>query len=163
MRFRLGIYIAIVALSAGCASTVPFDGFSDAHAACYAYSYGENGAGTNYEKALRYCREGSLDGNNSSMTLLAELYYFGNGTPKDVESARHYYEMAAALGHPHAQVMVFLIFNRDLYHSSSCEQKLRGLEYLREAAAHGFEKAVELLVIVDEAIERTQGSQWCST
>lgn len=162
MLSRVLVGSTLVGLLAACATSQPFGGFDNPHRACYAYTYGEDGVETDYEKALAYCREGSIDGYLSSMTLLAELHYNGHGTPADLTTALRIYEMAAARGHRHAQLMVFLIYNRDLLETSSCEEKLRALAYLREAADSGYEKAVELLSIVDEATQEAEAAQACS-
>lgn len=92
-----------------------------------------------------------MGGTLSSMTLLAELHYNGYGTTKDIQTARRLYELAAAGGHQHAKVMVFLVSFRDRSESASCREMERGFEYLVEAADSGYEKAIELLEIVTSA------------
>lgn len=160
----LGITLSVIiglAKSINSVSSVS-DGFENAHRACYAYIHGTDGVEIDYEKALEFCHEGSLNGYLSSTTLLAELYYNGQGTPADLNTALHTYEMAAARGHNHARMMVFLIYFRDLAETSSCEDKQRSLKYLRAAANSGYDKAVELLSMFDETFPDAEETLSCT-
>ena len=129
----------------GCASTASYDGFASNLKACYAYIYGNETVGIDYAKAMKWCSLGDIEGSNSSTTLLAELFYFGHGIPSNLSRAATFYEKAAATGHPHAQVMVYVIYNQEVKDKSTQEQKELGLMYLNEAAEDGYEKAMELL------------------
>ena len=162
MRFQLlASYLILSTTISGCAETKSYDGFENANGACYAFTYGDDGVAIDYEKALHWCNEGVDEGYLSSLTLLAELHYKGNGTPKDIDRARKMYEVAAEEGHVHAQLMVFLIYFRDLADTTTCEQKLRGLNYLREAAESGYDKAIKRLAIFNDAIRESDASEAC--
>lgn len=120
-------------------STARFDGFADAHDACFTYIYGNATTSIDYDKALYWCNEGHQADYNSSTTLLAELHYFGWGTVQDLDTALTLYEEAASDGHLHAQYMVFKIHHENP--RSTPEQKAQGLEFLIEASGKGYAKA----------------------
>lgn len=79
------------------------------HALCYRYMYGYNGAEKNYETAYSWCGESAENDNNSSITLLAEMFYLGNFVEKDLAKAFQLYQQAALSGHSHAQLMMHLM------------------------------------------------------
>jgi TPR repeat protein len=162
MRFHLQIgFLILSTMISGCATTSSYDGFESPHKACYAFTYGDDEVDIDYEKALHWCYEGVEDGSLSSLTLLAELHYNGSGTPKDIHKASRMYELAAEHGHVHAQLMVFLIYVRDLADTATCEQKLRGLEYLIEAAESGSDKANKRLAIFRDSIREIDIPEAC--
>lgn len=129
----------------GCATNQPgFDDVNVAHHACYSYSYGENGFEINYQKAYEWCSIAANLGNSSAQTLLAELYFYGNGVEQDLYKASAYYELAAFKSHPHAQLMYFLVNNVYLAGESSQEAKEKGINFLRVSAESGYKKAIEV-------------------
>jgi TPR repeat protein len=128
-------------LPAACASTETFDGFEDAHSACFAYIYGDDRVRIDYRKARKWCAEGDREGNAKSTTLLAETYLYGLATPVDIDTALAFYDKAAEAGHIHAQLMVYILNNEYLADESTPEQKWRGLAFLQQSAAAGYEKA----------------------
>ena len=87
------------------------NGFAQ-HRLCHAYSYGD-GVQQDYARAFEWCtRAASHAELASSKTLLGDLYFHGRGVEQSLELARHWYEQAAAGGHPHAQFMLGVIYQQ---------------------------------------------------
>ncbi|MGB0833727.1 MAG: tetratricopeptide repeat protein [Psychrobium sp.] len=123
-----------------------FDGFDSAHDACYAYSYGYKGVEKDYNKAFKWCGIGhEIEENNSSTTLLAELYFFGYGVKKDLDMAVRLYAQAALSGHEHAAVMVYYVIHLEAPEQFNPKQKEFAFKLLTVAAKLGNEKAQALL------------------
>ncbi|MBN7796286.1 tetratricopeptide repeat protein [Parahaliea mediterranea] len=139
----------LLVLSTGCATTPKTNDLSVAHNACYSYSYGEHGFEKNYEKAYEWCSIAANLGGSSSQTLLAELYFQGNGVTQSLETAADLYKKAALQGHQHAKMMVFLVNNVYREEQSSADEKAMGLLFLNEAVEAGYPKAVELQKEID--------------
>ncbi len=113
----------------------------DVHIRCYSYLYGE-GAERDYAKAFDWCQKAAANAGSSSQTLLGEMYHLGRGTEKNNEKAAYWYEKAAAQGHPHAKIMLFYLHVVDNYGTQ--EERERGISALLEAAASGYDKAIDL-------------------
>jgi TPR repeat protein len=76
---------------------------------------------------------------------LAETYLYGLATPVDIDTALAFYDKAAEAGHIHAQLIVYILNNEYLADESTPEQKWRGLAFLQQSAAAGYEKAQKKL------------------
>lgn len=135
-----------ITCSINAASDKMFDGFDSAHDACYAYSYGYKGVERDYAKAFKWCGIGhEIEKNNSSTTLLAELYFFGYGVDKNLKMALDLYADAALSGHDHAAVMVYYVIHLEAPEQFNPEQKEFAFKLLTIAAKSGNEKAQALL------------------
>ncbi len=128
----------------GCSQNQFVEDINVAHNSCYSYSYGENGFEQDFDKAFEWCSIAAGENEPSSLTLLAELYLAGNGTEKSVLKARELYLKAAKQGHVHAQLMVFIVTSSYLYETSSDEDKVESLMYLKAASNSGYQKAIEV-------------------
>lgn len=135
-----------ITCSINAASDKMFDGFDSAHDACYAYSYGYKGVEKDYAKAFKWCGIGhEIEKNNSSTTLLAELYFFGYGVDKDLKMALDLYADAAFSGHNHAAAMFYYIVHLEIPEQFNAEQKAFALKMLKLAVESGYDKAKSLL------------------
>ena len=145
MQYRLSIYFLCAFFMIGC-STTPEKEFSGAelHKLCYSYSYGENGYTKNHKEAFKWCTSAAEANQSSSLTLLAELYTLGNGTDKNLIKAGELYEKAAAQGHLHAQLMVYLVYNYYAVDESTDQQKELGIKLLKSSKESGYQKAIDL-------------------
>jgi hypothetical protein len=128
----------------GCKTTPQKENSATTHQLCYSYIYGENGYLQDYSKAFEWCSKAAKNGGSSSITLLAELYLFGNGADKNLKKASDLYDEAAAKGHPHAQFMYFIVNFRDRANESTEQEKQKAIKYLKQAADQGLEKAIKL-------------------
>lgn len=146
MNRLLAFFLATISLEIAASSDKMFDGFDSAHDACYAYSYGYKGVEKDYSKAFKWCGIGhEIEENNSSTTLLAELYFFGYGVDKDLKMALDLYADAALSGHDHAAVMVYYVIHLEAPEQFNPEQKEFAFKLLTIAAKSGNEKAQALL------------------
>ncbi|MGB1298035.1 MAG: hypothetical protein ACPG8A_07155 [Psychrobium sp.] len=146
MNRFLFVLCSLIVCSTNASSDKMFDGFDSAHNACYAYSYGYNGVGKDYEKAFKWCGIGhEIEENNSSTTLLAELYFFGYGVDKDLKMALDLYADAAFSGHNHAAAMFYYIVHIEIPEQFNPEQKAFALKMLKLAVESGYDKAKALL------------------
>ena len=145
MQYRLVVYLLFSITIMGCSST-PEKQLTgvELHKLCYAYSYGESGYVKSYDEAFKWCTLAAETNQSSSLTLLAELYTLGNGTDKNLFKAGSLYENAAAQGHPHAQLMVYLVYNYYALDESTNEQKELGLSYLKDSKESGYQKAIDV-------------------
>jgi TPR repeat protein len=146
---QLLFLIISLSIFSGCATTSKKNSsktavFTDAHNSCYAYLYGE-GAEKNYKKALAFCTEAAETNAPSSVTLLAEMYYMGYGVKEDYQHAGSLYEKAAKQGHVHAQLMMFFTYVVRLNDVSTDEEIGKGVDYLKQAANSGYQKAIDVL------------------
>jgi len=135
-------------LISGCSSTPSnnYDGFNSAHDACYSFIYGKNDVIKSYDKAFKWCEIGSnKEKNNSSTTLLAELYLLGNGVEKNILKATELYIKSANTGHTHAQLMIYYIYHIESPELASDKQKKIALKYLKSSAKSGNKKAIKML------------------
>jgi TPR repeat protein len=128
----------------GCASTPATVSPKEAHNSCYSYIYGENGFPLNYEKAYKWCSIAADYKIPSAQTLLAELYLDGNGVTKNLVVAANLYKKAASQGHPHAQLMYFIVQYKYRVKESSLTEKEEGLEFLNLSVKQGYKKAVDV-------------------
>jgi TPR repeat protein len=106
--------------------------------------YGEHGYEQDYKKALEWCQKASDLNISSGHTLLAEIYFFGYGVDQDLQKSALIYEKAALQDHPHAQLMVFQIYNVYLADQSTIDQKATGLVLLKRAVNANYPKAMEV-------------------
>jgi len=145
MQYRLICCILISFLIFACSNTIkPKLTAVELHKFCYSYIYGRNGFSQNYKEAFKWCSLAAESNQLSSTTLLAELYTLGNGVDKDLRKAGTLYEQAAIQGHPHAQLMVFLVYNFHLKNESTPSQKLLGKKFLELSKERGYPKAIEV-------------------
>lgn len=112
------------------------------HALCYRYSYGYDGAAKDYDKAFDWCQKSAMNVNSSSITLLAELFYMGRGTEQNYEAAFQLYNVAAELGHNHAQLMLYI-----MHYQGKGTKKDKGLAnyWLTKSAHNGNKQALRLI------------------
>jgi TPR repeat protein len=145
MQYRLSIYFLCAFSLIGC-STTPEKTLTgvELHKLCYSYSYGENGYTKSHEEAFKWCTVAAETNQPSSLTLLAELYTLGNGTDKNLIKAGELYENAAAQGHFHAQLMVYLVYNYYALDESTDKQKELGVEFLKSSKESGYQKAIDV-------------------
>ena len=84
----------------------------------------------------------AIEGNAESCYLLAEKYFNGNGTQKDREIAKQWYEAAAKKGHTAAQYMYGYL----LCVSARNEKELiKGVKYIKQSAKKSHTAAMLLL------------------
>ena len=112
-----------------------------AHALCYRYSYGYDGAPKNHEKAYEWCNRSSTSGNSSSITLLAELFFLGNGTTQSFEKAVQLYTLAAKFGHSHAQLMLYVMHSEG---KGTVKNHKIAKYWLSKSAKNGNKQAMKL-------------------
>ena len=124
--------------------------FRAQHRLCYGYSYGEEGLRKDEAKAFRWCELAAESGAPSSVTLYAEKYYFGIGTPKNLKAAYPLYKQAAEKGHSHAQYILSQFYILGYLGERNIEQ---GMGWLLESASQGHEGALELLQKIKNEIE----------
>ena len=115
-----------------------------AHELCYHYIY-ELGASKEAGDMHHYCVEAAATDSPTSLTLLAETYYFGHGVVQDYQQAGQWFEKAARLGHMHAQFMMYYTYVIRLAKTSTDQQKSLAVEYLNKAADAGYQKAINEL------------------
>lgn len=142
-NFIIHVFL-ISLLGAGCTTAAKKEKLSEAHNSCYSYIYGKNGFELNYEKAFEWCTIATNLGSDSAQTLLAELYFYGNGVERNFKKAGKLYQKAAHQGNVHAQMMVFTVNNIYRTRSSTIEEKTEGFLYLRNAVEAGYAPAIEL-------------------
>ncbi|WP_334016194.1 tetratricopeptide repeat protein [Alteromonas sp. S167] len=111
------------------------------HALCYRHSYGYDGAEKNYKKAYEWCKKSAMNGNASSITLLAELHYQGNGTEQSYEKAFQLYKLAAELGHDHAQLILYLMLSKG---QGVVANKELAIYWLERSSKNGNQQAIRL-------------------
>jgi TPR repeat protein len=110
------------------------------HALCYRTIYGHDGAIKNYKEAYSWCQKGANAGNNSSQTLLAELYYFGNYVKKDYSKSFQLYKTAAESNHMHAQYIIYFMYSRG--QGTNKDDDL-ALYWLKRSVSNGYEIAIK--------------------
>jgi TPR repeat protein len=116
---------------------------SELHRRCYGYIYGREGFEKDYARALEWCsRSAQNPGSISSITLLAELNYFGQGIPVNMIEAARLYRVAAEAGHTHAQYMIGTMYLRG---DGVDKDRDEGMRWLELASRQGYEHATELL------------------
>lgn len=139
------IHIFLVSLlCADCTTTAKKEKLSEAHNLCYSYIYGKNSFELDYDKAFEWCAIAANLGGDSAQTLLAELYFYGNGVERNYKTAGKLYKKAARKGHSHAQMMVFVVNNIYRPRSSAIEEQVDGIFYLSDAVKAGYAPAIEL-------------------
>ena len=74
---------------------------------CFGYRYGDEGYPLDPEKAVHWCREAALLGSSGSQTVLADLYYSGNGVGQDYQEALYWYTLADNGRHAQAALALF--------------------------------------------------------
>jgi TPR repeat protein len=111
---------------------------------CLSYFYGDDENEQNYHNAFNACYEASKLNDPRSLTLLAELYVEGKGIDKNIIKAGALYEKAAHLGHRHAQLMTYMVYNYLLGDQSTQEQKELGIKFLHESKDNGYAKAIKV-------------------
>ncbi|WP_144394381.1 tetratricopeptide repeat protein [Pleionea sediminis] len=112
------------------------------HALCYRHLYGEDGAQKDYEIAYEWCKKSAEKGHNSSLTLIAEMYYLGLYIEQDYAKAFEYYQKAANLGHDHAQLVLYVMYEK----GQGIEKNLvKAKQWLKRSARNGNVQAKRLL------------------
>lgn len=111
------------------------------HELCYRTIYGYGGAVKNYEEAYQWCQKGAQTGNNSSQTLLAELYLHGNYVKQDYSKAFQLYKSAAMSGHRHAQFILYFMYSKG--HGTDKDDELAQF-WLNQSASSGYKHAIKL-------------------
>ena len=116
-------------------------GFDDAqHTLCYRYKYGYDGAQKNHEEAFKWCEKQAHRGNNSSQTLLAELYFKGQFVAEDHQKAVYWYKRAAEQGHDFAMYMLYYMYR---YEYKSVYDPIQASYWLSQAKAYGQKSALK--------------------
>lgn len=110
------------------------------HQLCYRYIYGK-GVDQDYEKSLVWCSRGAALGVDSSQTLLAEMFLNGEGVSANFQAARFWYQEASNQDHPHALLMMFLIYDRGL---GVGIDKAKADAFLKKSADAGHAPAVKV-------------------
>lgn len=101
-----------------------------------------NGCTKNIEKGLKELMMASTLGSLKAQIKVADAYYFGEITAKNVELAYEFYLMAAENGDPYAMYSLgYMIINKE----KTFVDKYVGIDWLRKAANLGNESARELL------------------
>lgn len=125
------------------------------HKLCFGYSYGKFDFEQSDQKALKWCEMAAKSGALSSITLLAEKYYFGYGVEKSYETALQLYEGAAVDGHLHAQYMMATFYEEGIV----VEKNLDTAKYWLELSIdQGYPIAQEMLDKINKLIENEQES-----
>ena len=83
-----------------------------------------------YELSLRMAKEGST----SAQLILAWLYQFGKGVPRDLDKARYWYTSAVESNSPSAEFYLGLFY----WNESDFNQ---AIPWLEKAASHGYTTA----------------------
>jgi TPR repeat protein len=111
------------------------------HRLCFDLTYGEHGRERDWDGARAWCRQGASAGEASSQVLYGELFEYGHGGLRNLDSAHYWYIRAADQRHPHAlYVLAFLYLRGDI------TPLVPGMAeaLLDSAAAQGYAPAVEL-------------------
>lgn len=123
------------------------------HTLCFRYSYGYGGATKDHEQAYFWCNKSVQEyNNNSSITLLAELYYLGNYVEQNYQVAFSFYEKAALLGHSHAQKVLYVMYSE----GQGVEQSDTLAEYWINKSATGGDAQAKRIV---KQLSQQQASQ----
>jgi L,D-transpeptidase catalytic domain/Sel1 repeat len=109
---------------------------------CFGHMYGAQGVPMNHLAALDWCSIAAEQGERNAITLLGELNEQGKGTAVNLEAARYFYERAATLGHPHAQLKVALMYRAGI--GGTADQALAA-KYLELSAAQGYDRAIKFM------------------
>ncbi len=112
------------------------------HALCYRHLYGKDGAKKDYEIAYKWCKKSAEKGHNSSLTLIAEMHYFGHYIEQDYAKAFENYQKAANLEHDHAQLVLYVMYEK----GQGIEKNLeKAKQWLKRSARNGNVQAQRLL------------------
>lgn len=103
-----------------------------------------NGKGCrkNISKGLDALINAANLGQLKAQVKVADMYYFGEIIPKNLDSAYAFYLMAAEAGDPYSMYSVAYMI---LYKEKSRVDRSIGMEWLRKAAYLGYDKALELI------------------
>ena len=110
------------------------------HDLCYRTIYGYDGATKNYKEAYSWCKKGANAGNNSSQTLLAELYYLGNYVKKNLSKSFQLYKTAAESNHMHAQYILYFMYSRG---QGTNKDDALAQYWLNRSASSGYPNAIK--------------------
>ena len=100
------------------------------------------GCSKNIDMAIKYFRNAAGTGHNKAANKLGDIYYYGEGTPKDAGKAHAFYLMAAENGDSYGMYSVaYMILNGEIY----WVDKSVGKQWLKKAADLGNESAINLL------------------
>ncbi len=109
---------------------------------CYGYTYGARGLPRNDVSALRWCSRAADKEDSNAITLLGELHEQGRGVAIDLFTARQFYERAAMLGHPYAQLMAAQMYKAGI---GGVANEALAKQYLELSARQGLPAAVKLM------------------
>lgn len=109
---------------------------------CYGHMYGARGIPMDDLAALNWCSRAADKSNTNALTLLGEINERGKGIAVDFEAARHLYERAAELGHPHAQFKLAQMYKAGI--GGTTDEALAA-KYLALSAGQGYTRAIKLM------------------
>jgi len=111
------------------------------HRLCFDLTYGEHGLAQDWVRARTWCAKGAAAGEASSQVLYAQLFEYGEGGMRSLDSAHYWYIRAGNQGHPHALYALAVLYLRN-----DIPSPVPGIAeaLLDSAAAQGYEPAVHL-------------------